>query len=317
MKRMIIFVIIYGFIITSCTKQRIAGKDGSHSDIIIGDKIQTETITDNYNDENSVVIEQKKIVVDSFSLNQLYEISNLRELKYDEIIDPIFWNNSFQEGMYRILFNKKDIDGIIKFREFIESLAKYHHDDPVFEYNPVLLAIDNYSDLLPALYIKRADLFLHGHIHQGDYSLSPIIYTLRNGKYSVLQFFFDNNINWEKSIELYGSGNRGGTEYPLGGNLLTDARNENCMDYLINKGFETERDLTGKEITIRAEATNVFSEPDFNSTVVCQLERGINIPTIKITMYKNYSYQWIQIETVDGYYGCIPFNNSVYYDTGI
>lgn len=254
---------------------------------------------------------------ESFSLSKIEDISSIKELKFNEVIDPIFWNNSMQEGVYINLFNKKDIKQIIKFREFIESLASLHSNEPIYEYNPVILAINSYPEMLSDLFNSRPDLFLHGSTDYGNYSVAPIIFALRNGSLDNLKFFFDHNISWDKSHEMYGSRNMGGSEYFLGGTLLTDARNKDTIDYLISKGFKEEENISDYDIYICQDVINLFETQSFNSKIVTQLNKNIKITGISITLYKSENYQWIKLQTQDGIIGWAPLDMSISYNTGI
>lgn len=303
MNKFSVFGIIILLAFVSCNKQEsIVISEPSGEVEVTSDKIENES---------------EKTYPESFSLSELQNISNLKDLKYDEVIDPIFWNNSMQEGVYINLFSKKDVNQIIKFREFIESLATLHGKEPVYEYNPVILAIKSYPKMLTPLFEKRPDLFLHGSTEYGNYTIAPIIYVLRNSYLENLKFFFDNNIDWEKSYEMYGSRNAGGSEYFLGGSLLTDAENLETIDYLVSKGFSKEKEISDYDIYICKEIINLYENPSFNSKVINQLSAEVKISGIVITLYKSENYQWIKLQTQDGITGWAPLDLSISYNTGI
>jgi hypothetical protein len=308
MKKTFFVMLSLTLVILSCTKEK-------SSDTLQEQTTQTvDTIsTTELVNENS----KPKFVPDkTYSLSELYNVSKLKDLEYLEIVDPIFWNLPMQEGMYQLLLERNDINGVIRFREYIENLAEFRGGEPVYEYNPVIFAMIHYPKLLSLLYEKRPDLFLHGHYNQGDYTVSPIIYALRENNLNSVQFFLNNHIPWEKSKEMYGTRNRGGKEYPLGGSLLTDAATQSIFKYLIEQGFESAMDISNQEIYINVPVINVFAEPDLNSEIVCRLEKSVTIKPLKITLSKNDSYQWIYFEAQTGETGWAPFQKSIDYVSG-
>jgi hypothetical protein len=252
----------------------------------------------------------------TYSLTELYDLSKVKDMKYEEAVDPVFWNLSMQEGMYRLFFQRNDLAGAARFRAFIENLAEFHHGDPVYDYNPVILALDEFPNALPELYKNRADLFLRGHITGGGYTVSPIVHAVRTKNLEGVRFFMENNVPWQDSQEMYGTRDRGGTEYPLGGSLLTDSGSRTISDYLVSKGFEREAKLDAP-IYIAVSEINVFSQPDFNSPIVCSLANAAAIKPITITLYKNDGYQWVCFETETGEIGWAPFLKSIDYDSGL
>ncbi|GMO53196.1 MAG: hypothetical protein Pg6C_19430 [Treponemataceae bacterium] len=252
----------------------------------------------------------------TYSLTELYDLSKVKDMKYEETVDPVFWNLSMQEGMYRLFFQRNDLAEAARFRGFIENLAEFRRGEPVYDYNPVILALDEFPNALPELYKNRADLFLRGHITGDGYTISPIIHAVREKNLEGTRFFLENNVPWRDSQEMYGTRDRGGSEYPLGGSLLTDSDSRAVSDYLVSKGFEREANLDAL-IYIAASEINVFSQPDFNSPIICRLAKDAVIKPIKITLYKNDGYQWICFETGAGEIGWAPFLKSIDYDSGI
>jgi hypothetical protein len=303
-KSLIVFILL---LVLSCNKT---------NEIKINEKDNSQ----NYEDIDS---SNEQVVTEVDSSNVPIFLTNIINGYFSEndIIDL-----TVQEGIYKILFEQKKIDEILKFRDFSEPKNRYFANDKTKRaFNPVLMAIDYYPDTLNELYAKRPDLFLHGHdIRPGDLGISPIIYIFRSNEgtpgnhIKALDFFFDNRIEWEKSIELYGTRNRGGNEYLFAGTLLTEANYFIYYDYLIEKGFETEKDISETHIKVwSGKGCNVYEQPGFENNVILRLGNNVRINPIKITLYKKDNYQWIYIMYNENQYGWIAQDRYLSYDTGI
>lgn len=226
--------------------------------------------------------------------------------------EPYYWTLDLQEAKYHFLFSEKDIEGVLRFRNFVESLAQYHHGEPVYEFNPVILAIYSYPGFLEELFAKRPDLFTHGHYTMGDYGISPIVYTLRNCYLSKLKFFFEHDIP-DLDKQPYGSRQA----YWLGGNLITDARAQDMEEYLIGKGYEAEKSAIDYYYYLTKDGVNVFDAPGYENQVIDRLSKDTKIEATAVTMYKRNGVQWIKIKYSSGQEGWITQDLGLGFDSGI
>ena len=271
------------------------------------------------------VLENTPKTIEYINTEQSHILSIIQDIVNESAIKSQFNNLIIQEYIFQILFENNKINEIIEFREFIEPQNRKIEDNKIkIAFNPVLMAIDLYPNTLNELFKKRPDLFLVGHdIQPGLLSVSPIIYIFRsnksnlNNKRKALTFFFDNEIEWEKSIELYGTRNKGGREHLFAGSLLTESEDRYFQDYLMGKGFYTEEDISNINIEILSKGCNVYESPGFGNKVIYRIENNIKIDPIKITLYKKDSYQWINVMYNENDYGWIAQDKNLSYDTGI
>jgi len=237
-------------------------------------------------------------------------------LDFENSDDPYYWTNEIQKERYDSLFREKNLKEVLNFRNFIESLAAYHHKEPVYEYNPLLLCFEKYKDLLPFFLKNRPDLFITRNASSGDYSEAPIVYVLKNCSLNELKFFFDNKINWEQPEEkLFGTRNAGGPRFGLGGNILLYAKNKETLDYLISQGVKTEDKAPNFFYYFRHSVVSVYEAPGLSSNKIDEIPDSVEFTPVSVLMYCPDNYEWMKIE-YDGRQGWI----STYdfdYNTGI
>lgn len=249
---------------------------------------------------------QKDKIEKDFS--NIYGISN----------DPNYWTNEKQKEIYEMLFEKQDLSEVLKFRKFIESLAKYHHDKPLYEYNPIFLCYEKYPENLQFFVENKKELFLFGNINWGDYSESPFLYVVKNNSIKNVKFYFDNEIPVLESEDdvLYGSRNAGGPRFGIGGNILLYTDNEEIRNYLISKGVPSEIDAdTDFVYSLTKDAVSIYKNPGFNNPILATITKKENFTAIKVLAYKVDNEQWMKIN-FDKIEGWIP-QSSFDYDTGI
>lgn len=317
MKRIIFCLFCISVLFVSCNKKNETNNsttvqnddvvilNGSNNEIVISDSTETIVVT---GDNNQVSTESS---VDNVNITNA-------ELYNHNTDDPEYWTNEKQKEIYEILFEKEDLTEVLKFRDFIESLAKYHHDDPVYEYNPVFLCYEKYPENLTFLLENRKNLFLHGNLEYGNYSESPFLYVVKNQSLDDVKFYFDKAIPVLESKEdwLYGSRNAGGPRFGIGGNILLYAGSEEIRDYLISKGVPAEIDAVSYfEYHLLDDSTDIYEIPGFDNPVIATISKTDSFTALKVLTYKIDNEKWLRIKFND-IEGWIP-SSSFYYDTGI
>ncbi len=232
--------------------------------------------------------------------------------------DPNYWTNERQKEVYDALFQEQNFTEILNFRTFIESLAQYHHGEPLYEYNPVFLCYEKYPESLQFFVENKKELFLCGNMTWGDYSESPFLYVVKNKTLQDVEFYFDNEIPVLESKEelLYGSRNAGGPRFGIGGNILLYAANEEIRDFLISEGVPSELDAVKYFVYyLREDTADIYENPGFNSTVLATISKDEKFTALKVLTYKIDNQKWMKINFNDTE-GWIP-ESSFNYDTGI
>ena len=231
---------------------------------------------------------------------------------------PEHWTLNRQKTAYDAYFAKQELDMALDFRLFIESLAQYHHNEPVYEYNPVFLCYEKYPEILPLIHEVKPELFLRGNIDFGSYSKSPIVYVLENYGLDEVKFYFENNIPFLDVREdlLYGTLNRGGPRFGLGGNILSYAKAPDVIAYMIFQGVPCEVNASSSFVYyLNEDSVYVFSEPGFYADIVGTLYADTAFKVLSVLTCKVDDFQWVKL-SFDDCEGWIP---SVFldYDTGI
>ena len=232
--------------------------------------------------------------------------------------DPNYWTNEKQKEIYETLFEKQELAEAINFRNFIESLAKYHHDDPIYEYNPIFLCYEKYPENLGFFLEKKKELFLSGNINWGDYSESPFLYVVKNKNIDDVKFYFDNELPVLESKDelLYGTRNAGGPRFGIGGNILLYTDNEEIRNYLISKGVPSEiAAVSYFDYYLKKETVELYELPGFENQIISTISKSDNFKALKVLTYKIDNEKWMKIE-FNGMEGWIP-QSSFDYDTGI
>ena len=133
MKKTLVVVICICFVFISCTKKeqtKIEQNSEVEKDetIIFNNDISTLKIQTNTENQNEEITE---VITSSADYNHHTD-------------DPNYWTNEKQKEVYNVLFQKQDLTEVLNFHTFIESLAKYHHNEPLYEYNPIFLCYEQY-----------------------------------------------------------------------------------------------------------------------------------------------------------------------------
>lgn len=231
--------------------------------------------------------------------------------------EPAWWTIDRQKESYEYLFNTGLLDEALEFRNFIESLAQYHHNEPVYEYNPVLLCYEEYPEIIPLIFQEKPDLFTRGNITSGSYSSAPIVYVLQNLGLEEVKFYFENNIPFLDVSEdmLFGTMNRGGPRFGIGGNILTYAKDPEVIEYLISKGIPTEVKAYDFFYYLKGDTLDVHSAPGKDTDIVGTLTNETMFKALSVLSYKVDGSQWMKI-SFDDMEGWIP-QSGFNYDTGI
>ena len=231
--------------------------------------------------------------------------------------DPNYWTNEIQKEVYDSLFQKQDLNEVLKFRTFIESLAKYHHNEPLYEYNPIFLCYEKYPENLQFFVENKKELFLSGNMNWGDYSESPFLYVVKHKSLEDVKFYFDNEIPVLECKDelLYGTRNAGGPRFGIGGNILLYAENEEIRNYLISKGIPTEITAVDFFYYLKDESADIYEHPGLNNSVVTVITKEDSFTPISVLTYRIDNQKWMKIK-VNEIEGWIP-ENSFDYDTGI
>jgi hypothetical protein len=287
--------------------------------------------------------EQEFIYAEAEANKQLEEqidINELINLNYKEIKDVAFWNENIQKGVYLFFLEKNDIEELLDFRIFIESLDKeiyqlFGHSETLYSssvsrpnmINPVMVIVESHFTTKKLIYFlsevnnTRPDLFLVGNRSDwGNYGNPPFTQAVIDGNYTIVQFFIENNINWKESKPR---SRDSGTEYGLGGNILTYLpawdNNRRIHNYLVEQGVEEEIDISDQIIMAAygLDFINIWSEPRFDSKIIDQVSKEIKLNPIKITAYKINNCQWVYFETENGIKGWAPYRISIDYESGI
>lgn len=217
---------------------------------------------------------------------------------YEPADNPGYWTLERQRDIYEKLFSEMNLDEAWYFRHFVESLAQYHHDDPVYEYNPFFLCCEKYPEILPLMFEAEPELFLCGNCDTGDWSESPIIYVIKNNLLEWVKFFFENNIPFSDVSDnvLYGSLNRGGPRFRFGGNLLLYAEDSEIRDYLISQGIPSEsKPKAWYEYYLTIDSTDVYAEPGLGNPVLTSITRETSFTVESILTYRIDGTQWMKI----------------------
>ncbi|MFP3043368.1 hypothetical protein LQZ19_16260 [Treponema primitia] len=272
--------------------------------------------------------------------SDIVDIKELVNLNYKEIKDVLFWNEDIQKGIYLFFLENNNIEALLDFKSFIDSLDReiyqlYEHGENQYSsspsrpniINPIMVIIENSFMEKETIYFfsqinnKMPNLFLVGNRNDwGMYTNPPIIQATIKGNYTVIQFFIENKINWKESQPR---SRDSGSEYGLGGNILTYLpvwdNNRRIHNYFVEQGIEEEIDISDQVIMVAygLDFINIWSEPRFNSEIICQVNKEKKLNPIKITAYKINNCQWVYFETGDGIQGWAPYSISIDYDSGM
>ena len=184
MKKFSIVIICGFFLVSSCN---IKKQSFSSDNVIVNSNQEVTT------HESTETLENDR----QSDVNQMF--------KEDHNKDPYHWTLELQKEEYSKLFKRNDLGQILDFRSFIESLKEYYLDDAVTEFNPVILAFDEYPDFVEELYKQRPDLFLYGHLISGEYQIAPIVHLVKTNNLYGVKYFFDNQILIKKSPKYHSS----------------------------------------------------------------------------------------------------------------
>lgn len=231
---------------------------------------------------------------------------------------PDHWTNDLQKQMYDQLFEAQELDKALEFRNFIESLAQYHHNEPVYEYNPVFLCYEKYPEILPLILEVKPELFTRGNMNFGSWSKAPIVYVLENLGLEEVKFYFENNIPFLDVREdlLFGTLNRGGPRFGIGGNILTYAKDPEVIEYMISQGIPAEVEASEWfSYSLRTDTLDVHSTPGNDTEVIGMLTKGTPIKAISVLTYRVDGSKWMKISFNDTE-GWIP-DSGFNYDSGI
>ena len=205
--------------------------------------------------------------------------------------------------------------------------------------NPIIVIIkffynytnDHYmrmdNEALATIYNERPHLFYQGNRSRGEHSGSLYYHPLfveavivRNMK--AIEFFVENIPDWSNIMNRLHSDWNTWTEYPIGGNVLVflSPRNTEIYNYLLEQGIPEYIDITNESIMVAPyiDSINVWSEPSFNSEIICRINSEEAIKPIKLTARRgDGEYQWVHFEMDNETKGWAPFMHSIYYDSGI
>lgn len=229
------------------------------------------------------------------------------EIIYEHEKEPNYWTLDRQKEKYDEYLEAGNLDEALRFRDFVESLAQYHHNEPVYDYNPVFLCYEKYLDVIPLILEVKPDLFLRGNIEMGDYSQSPFLFAVKNGSLEDVQFFFENDIPVldVNSDLLYGSRNVGGPRFAFGGNVLLYANSEEIRDYLISKGVPAEAAPNSGDYQFKKDCGFVYEEPGYDSPIIARLPDDAHITALSVLAYKVDDTQWMKF-AYEGGEGWVP-----------
>lgn len=210
MKKFSIVIICGFFLVSSCN---IKKQSFSSDNVIVNSNQEVTT------HESTETLENDR----QSDVNQMF--------KEDHNKDPYHWTLELQKDEYSKLFKRNDLGQILDFRSFIESLKEYYLDDAVTEFNPVILAFDEYPDFVEELYKQRPDLFLYGHLISGEYQVAPIVHLVKTNNLYGVKYFFDNQIPYDSIKEeiLFG--------WLYKRSLLDFATSNEMVEYLNSKGL--------------------------------------------------------------------------------
>lgn len=317
MKKKVFILFCISIFFISCNKKN----ESQNQTIIQTDDVLTVNSSDNTiifsNSTEKLVIKGDNNQVSTEDSKDNVNITN-SELYNHHTEDPNYWTNEKQKEIYETLFEKQELEEVIEFRNFIESLAKYHHDDPIYEYNPIFLCYEKYPDNLGFFLEKKKELFLSGTINWGDYSESPFLYVVKNKTIDDIKFYFDNELPVLESKDelLYGSRNAGGPRFGIGGNILLYTDNEEIRNYLISKGVPSEIDAVSYfAYYLKKDNVEIYELPGFKNQVIATISKNDNFTALKVLTYKIDDEQWMKI-AFNEIEGWIP-QSSFDYDTGI
>ena len=307
MKKTLVVVICICFVFISCTKKeqtKIEQNSEVEKDetIIFNNDISTLKIQTNTENQNEEITE---VITSSADYNHHTD-------------DPNYWTNEKQKEVYNVLFQKQDLTEVLNFHTFIESLAKYHHNEPLYEYNPIFLCYEQYPENLQFFLENKKELFLFGNMNWGDYSESPFLYVIKNKSLEDVKFYFDNEIPVLESKDelLYGSRNAGGPRFGIGGNILLYAENEEIRNYLISKGIPTEiKAVDYFYYYLKDDSVNIYENPGLNNSIVATITKEDSFTPISVLTYRIDNQKWMKIKFNEKE-GWIP-ESSFDYDTGI
>jgi len=231
-----------------------------------------------------------------------YLSTSFESIYYKNIKSPEVWTFEEQIKKYDDFFTNKKDSEILEFYDYIKSIQKYHHYEPVYIYNPIFLCFDKYPEYLDYFLKNRIELFTHGNIEYSNYLKSPFIYVLQNKSLQELKYFYDNKISnlFTKEEFLYGSLERGGSRFGIGGNFLLYTDDMDKIKYLISKGVpKTANAPSDFDYLITEDNVKVYDNPGFDKNVIHILNKNEIINGIKITTFKINNFQWLYISHED------------------
>ncbi|MCQ2583736.1 MAG: SH3 domain-containing protein [Treponema sp.] len=317
MKTKIFFLLCVGIFFISCSEknssksqsvsqnEETAVSSPGKKEVVMSEAPAQVEIKEDNNQESEVIAEEKVA-------------GSNKELYNHHTEEPKYWTIERQKEIYETLFKDKDLEEAKCFRNFILSLAKYHHDDPVYEYNPIFLCYEKYPEYLQSFLEINKDLFHIGNVYEGDYSESPFVYAVKNKSLEDVKFYFDNNLSPLEGNEdlIYGTMNAGGPRFGIGGNILYYAGTEEIRDYLISQGVPSEIDPASYlEFFLLEDDVNIYDNPGVNNQVLATISRNDSFKGIKVLAYKVDNARWLKIKfnEIEGWIS----SSSFAYDTGI
>lgn len=331
-QKSLIVLLLMGFIILSCSKKDTAGETVKSDEVEI--EIQNIEVSTSTNEVEELLSAQEPVAKpkEEFSEKNDNEADDvfgftdedlvfIKEMRKEHQKDPNFWNNDIQKNIYEKLLEKRYFDEMLKFREFIESLAEYHHWDPVYEYNPVFLCFEkDDTEALNFLLENNKDLFTKGSLTYGMYSISPLVYVLREKSLEDVKLFFENNIEWNQKEELlYGTRDSGGPRFGMGGNILQFAKDDETVEYLIQQGVETEIDAPQYfSYTLKKDSVSIYTKDDKDFILTDEISNETNFMPTKVLAYAINNQRWVKIQYGENLEkeGWI-LRSDIDYDTGI
>lgn len=269
---------------------------------------------------SAAIIEEETVVIEEVVIEEpapVVKDALAEEMEAYETT-PNHWTIKLQEETYDRLFEEQDYDRALEFRNFIESLAQYHHNEPVYEYNPVFLCYEKYPEVIPLILDVKPDLFTRGSIDMGTWSKAPIVYVLQNLGLEEVKFYFENEIPFldVRDELLYGTMNRGGPRFGIGGNILTYAKDPEVIEYMISQGVPAEvKASRSYSYYLKLDEVEVHGAPGNDTDVVGTIAKGAKFSALSVLTYKIDDTQWMKI-SFDDKEGWIP-SSSFGYDSGI
>lgn len=310
MKKVIVCLLCVSLLVAGCAKKE-PGESGEEE--VLQDA-QTVAMMET---EPAVSTEQEPAAVVEAPAEEEMTMEDLYAQMADDD-DPMSWTINRQKKVYDMCFQRGNLYDALVFRCFIESLAQYHHNEPVYEYNPVFLCYEKYPDIIPLIFQEKPELFTRGNIDFGSYSKAPVVYAIQNLGVEDVAFYYENNIPFLDVSEdhLYGTLNRGGPRFGIGGNLLTYASDPEIIEYLISQGIPPEVEAEGSYFYyLTQDEVEVHAEPGNDTEIVGTLTEETRFKALSVLTYDVDGHQWMKV-SFDGIEGWIP-RSSFQYDTGI